>query len=62
MAQNLLLEIGTEEIPAKYMPGALAQLAEVAKAKFAERRIACGEIVDAKSIAVFFKARLQGLL
>lgn len=44
MAKDLLLEIGTEEIPAKYMPGALAQLAETAKSKLAERRLACGGI------------------
>lgn len=44
MAKDLLLEIGTEEIPAKFMPGALAQLAETAGAKLAGRRIACGEI------------------
>jgi len=39
MAKDLLLEIGTEEIPAKFMPGALKQLAEVAAAKFDDRRI-----------------------
>ena len=27
MAKDILLEIGTEEIPAKFMPGALKQLA-----------------------------------
>jgi glycyl-tRNA synthetase beta chain len=44
MAKSLLLEIGSEEIPAKFMPAALAQLADIAKAKLAERRIACGEV------------------
>lgn len=44
MAKDLLLEIGSEEIPAKFMPAALAQLADVARAKLAERRIACGEV------------------
>ncbi|MDR7867243.1 MAG: glycine--tRNA ligase subunit beta [Sporomusaceae bacterium] len=44
MAKDLLLEIGSEEIPAKFMPAVLAQLADIAKAKFAERRIACGEV------------------
>jgi len=44
MAKDLLLEIGSEEIPAKFMPAALAQLADIAKAKLAERRIACGEV------------------
>ncbi len=44
MAKDLLLEIGSEEIPAKFMPAALAQLADIARAKLAERRIACGEV------------------
>ena len=44
MPKNLLLEIGTEEIPAKFMPGALKQLAEIAAAKFAEKRIAYSDI------------------
>lgn len=39
MPQNLLLEIGTEEIPARFMAGALAQLRELAVKKFAEERI-----------------------
>lgn len=36
---NLVFEIGTEEIPAKFMPGALQELAENAKEKFADARI-----------------------
>lgn len=44
MAKDILLEIGTEEIPAKFMPGILKQLADVAAAKFAEKRIAYGSI------------------
>lgn len=44
MAKDLLLEIGTEEIPAKFMPGALAQIEDIAKGKFSELRIECGEI------------------
>lgn len=44
MNKDLLLEIGTEEIPAKFMPGALAQLASTTKAKLAELRINCGDI------------------
>jgi glycyl-tRNA synthetase beta chain len=39
MAKDLLLEIGTEEIPAKFMPGTLAQLKEKAAAAFSEERI-----------------------
>lgn len=44
MAKDILLEIGTEEIPARFMPGILEQLAASAKLKFEELRIACGEI------------------
>lgn len=39
MAKDLLLEIGTEEVPAHFMPGILAQLKERAGAKFAEMRL-----------------------
>lgn len=44
MTNDLLLEIGTEEIPAKFMPGALAQLESTAKAKLADLRIIHGEV------------------
>lgn len=37
--EKLLFEIGTEEIPAKFMPGILAQLQELAEKKMAELRI-----------------------
>ena len=40
MSKNLLLEIGTEEIPAHVMPGILAQLKENAEKAFKEQRIA----------------------
>ncbi len=36
---NYLLEIGTEEIPAKFMPGTLKQLRENAEQKLEERRL-----------------------
>lgn len=39
MSKDLLLEIGTEEIPAKFMPGILNQLKKIAKDKFDENRI-----------------------
>lgn len=39
MAIDILLEIGVEEVPAKFMPGALSQLEEMAKTKLAEARI-----------------------
>lgn len=44
MAKDLLLEIGTEEIPAKFMPGALAQLESVAKNKLEANRISFSNI------------------
>ncbi len=37
--EKLLFEIGTEEIPAKFMPGILAQLKEMAEKKMGELRI-----------------------
>ena len=37
--EKLLFEIGTEEIPAKFMPGILAQLKELAEEKMDELRI-----------------------
>lgn len=39
MSRDLLLEIGTEEIPARFMPGILEQLRSLAKAKLDEKRI-----------------------
>lgn len=39
MGKELLLEIGTEEIPARFLPGALKQMAEVAGRLFAEARV-----------------------
>lgn len=39
MRKDLLLEIGTEEIPARFMPGILAQLAEAARKKFDALRV-----------------------
>ena len=37
--EKLLFEIGTEEIPAKFMPGILKQLQELAADKMQELRI-----------------------
>jgi len=42
--RNLLLEIGTEEIPAKFMPPALKQINELAERKFKEARLEFSEI------------------
>lgn len=44
MAKDLLFEIGAEEIPARFMPGALAQLAENAAKALNEARIAYSEL------------------
>lgn len=44
MAKNFLLEIGTEEIPAGFMPSLLRQLKELATAYLKEQRISFGEI------------------
>ena len=37
--RNLLLEIGTEEIPARFIPSSLKQLKELAQEKLEERRL-----------------------
>ena len=39
MSKNLLLEIGTEEMPANIMSGVVEQLRELVKNKFLESRI-----------------------
>ena len=44
MAKDILLEIGTEEVPAHFMPGILAQLKEKATAKFQEMRLDFDEV------------------
>ncbi|HYE81164.1 MAG TPA: glycine--tRNA ligase subunit beta [Clostridia bacterium] len=44
MSKDLLYEIGTEEIPAKYMPATLQQVKGIAEAKLKDSRIAYGEI------------------
>ena len=44
MANDFLLEIGTEEIPAKFSPGAMTQLEEQARKRFAELRLTYSEI------------------
>lgn len=44
MAKDLLLEIGTEEVPAHFMSGILAQLKEKATAKFQEMRLDFDEV------------------
>jgi glycyl-tRNA synthetase beta chain len=40
MAKDLLLEIGTEEIPARFIPGILAQMESLASTRLAELRLA----------------------
>lgn len=44
MAKNFLLEIGMEEMPAKFAPGVLSQLENNARKKLDELRIVCKEI------------------
>ncbi|MDR3602483.1 MAG: glycine--tRNA ligase subunit beta [Desulfosporosinus sp.] len=44
MANDFLLEIGTEEIPAKFSPGAMTQLEEQARKRFAELRLSYKEL------------------
>lgn len=44
MPNDFLLEIGTEEIPAKFSPGAMTQLAEQARKRFTELRLTFKEI------------------
>ena len=45
MAKDILLEIGVEEVPAKFMPMALSQLADLAKSKLTAQRIGFQDIV-----------------
>lgn len=44
MDRNLILEIGTEEIPARFMPNALRDLEKFAGEEFAEQRLEHGRI------------------
>ncbi len=43
--RDLLLEIGLEEVPAKFMPPALAELKQLAETALAEQRISYDEVV-----------------
>ncbi|NLK51111.1 MAG: glycine--tRNA ligase subunit beta, partial [Syntrophomonadaceae bacterium] len=45
MPRNLLLEIGTEEIPARFMESALVQLKNLAQETLSEERIEFTEIM-----------------
>lgn len=44
MTKDLLLEIGTEEMPANILPGTIAQLQELAEAKLKEARLSFGKV------------------
>lgn len=44
MTRDLLLEIGLEEVPAKFMPPALAELAELARTQLEAQRLPYGSI------------------
>ncbi|MDD2510286.1 MAG: glycine--tRNA ligase subunit beta [Syntrophomonas sp.] len=45
MAQDLLLEIGVEEMPSAYMPRVLKDLKDLARNNLAEARLSCGEVL-----------------
>jgi glycyl-tRNA synthetase beta chain len=45
MGKELLLEIGTEEIPAAFLPKALKDMEEIIGKELADRRIGCGRIL-----------------
>lgn len=58
MARDYLLEIGTEEIAARFMPGAIAQLRELAVKQLQEKRLDYSEIAvygTPRRLAVFIK-------
>ncbi|MBQ3119622.1 MAG: glycine--tRNA ligase subunit beta, partial [Peptococcaceae bacterium] len=42
--RDLLLEIGLEEVPAKFMPPALAELKQLAETALSEQRISFDEV------------------
>lgn len=44
MGKELLLEIGTEEIPAAFLPKALKDMEEMIRQALADSRISCGEV------------------
>lgn len=44
MSREFILEIGTEEIPAGYLPPALEQIKKLAAKELANQRISCGDI------------------
>ncbi|NMA68688.1 MAG: glycine--tRNA ligase subunit beta, partial [Desulfitobacterium sp.] len=56
MAKDFLLEIGLEEIPAKFAPGVLTQLRELAEKHLKELRL------DYESIKVYTSPRRFALL
>ncbi len=45
MGSELLLEIGTEEIPARFLPPVLSEMAEGLRKRLEQARIGVGEIV-----------------
>lgn len=44
MAKDLLLEIGVEEMPSAYMPGAVRDLQDLAKLRLSEARLTWHQI------------------
>ena len=49
MDRELLLEIGTEEIPASWLPGLTAQIGQALEAKLKEARLSIDEPVQTYS-------------
>jgi glycyl-tRNA synthetase beta chain len=49
MDRELLLEIGTEEIPASWLPGLTTQLGTVLEAKLKEARLTTDEPIETYS-------------
>ncbi|NPV26840.1 MAG: glycine--tRNA ligase subunit beta [Firmicutes bacterium] len=65
MSKDLLMEIGTEEIPAKFMEPALAQLKSLAERALIEERLSAGEVMTygtPRRLALYIKelAERQG--
>lgn len=59
MTRDLILEIGTEEIPARFMPGALEQMTALAGQLLQDYRLACRQVKaygTPRRLALYFTA------
>ncbi len=45
MGSELLMEIGTEEIPARFLPPVMQEMADILRKRLEQQRLAVGEIV-----------------